>query len=126
MPRGGKSRKQDQAVAALLGSSTIGDAAESCGMGTRTLKRWLKRPEFLEAYKEAQRELLESAVNRLRGAALEFVDALHHVATDAAAPPAARATAARSGLEVLLKASGLEEMERRIAELERAVAGDKR
>jgi hypothetical protein len=94
-------------------------------MGTRTLKRWLKRPEFLEAYKEAQRELLESAVNRLRGAALEFVDALHHVATDAAAPPAARATAARSGLEVLLKASGLEEMERRIAELERAVAGDK-
>jgi hypothetical protein len=95
-------------------------------MGTRTLKRWLKRPEFLEAYKEAQRELLESAVNRLRGAALEFVDALHHVATDNGAPPAARATAARSGLEVLLKASGLEEMERRIAELERAVAGDKR
>lgn len=121
MPRAGQSRKQQQAVTALLSSPTIGDAAKSCGMGERTLKRWLKDEDFLAAYRDAQRNLLESAVNRLRGAALEFVNALHHIATDNGAPPAARATAARSGLEVLLKAGALEELERRVADLEQAL-----
>lgn len=118
MPRRGQSRKREQAIAALLSSNTIADAARVCGIGLRTLKRWLAEDVFQEAYRDAQRELLESAVNKLRRAATEFVEALQHVATNKEAPPAARATAARSGLEVLLKAAGLEELERRVAELE--------
>jgi hypothetical protein len=94
-------------------------------MGVRTLKRWLAQDDFMEAYRAEQRNLLEAAVNKLRQAASEFVDTLQCVATNTEAPPAARASAARSGLEVLLKAAGLEDLERRIAELERNGAGQR-
>jgi transposase-like protein len=48
-------RKKEEAIAALLSQRNIEDAAKSIGIGTQTLLRWLKIPEFDEAYRKARR-----------------------------------------------------------------------
>lgn len=59
-------RKQEQTIAALLSEATVGAAAEKVGVGEVTLYRWLKMPEFLMAYREARREVVEKAVAQLQ------------------------------------------------------------
>jgi hypothetical protein len=122
VPSGGKARKHEQVIAALLSTPTIGEAAERAGLGVRTVKRWMRDADFAAEYTAAKQALLESAVNRLRTAALAFVDVLHSVALDATAPAGSRAAAAGRGLELLLKATAFADIERRLAELERSVA----
>ena len=122
MPSGKQTRKQEQVIAALLSTPTIGEAAERAGLGVRTLKRWLVDAAFSAEYAKAKQALLESAVNRLRMAAVEFVNVLQAVASDATAPAGSRAAAASRGLELLLKATAFEDIERRLTELERSVA----
>jgi uncharacterized protein YcbX len=117
-----RTRKQQQAIAALLTAPTMAEAAARCGISEKTLWRWSQHSEFAEAYRKAQQRLLESAINALRQAALTFAETLRIVAADASAPPASRATAARSGLEVLLKAVTIEDLERRVNELEKNAA----
>lgn len=122
MPSGKQSRKKEQVIAALLSTPTISEAAERAGLSVRTVKRWMRDADFSAEYMAAKQGLLEGAVNRLRASAMEFVTTLHAVAVDLTAPPASRATAARSGLEVLVKFVTLEELERRLTELERNAA----
>jgi methylphosphotriester-DNA--protein-cysteine methyltransferase len=122
MTHGKLPRKRVAAITALLSSRTVGEAAQACGLSERTLLRWLKDSVFLGAYREAQRRLFEDAVNRLRSSATEFISVLRTVALDATAPPAARASASRSGLDAWLKAISLADLEGRISELERNVA----
>ena len=59
-------RKQEQAIAALLSEATVGTAAEKAGVGEVTLYRWLKLPDFLGAYREARREVVEKAVAQMQ------------------------------------------------------------
>jgi hypothetical protein len=61
-------RKQDQAIGALLTEQTIAAAAEKVGVGEATLRRWLKLPEFLAAYREARREVMEKTMAQLQQA----------------------------------------------------------
>lgn len=55
------SRKRDQAIAALLTQPTISEAAKAIGVGEKTLRRWLKVPEFMAAYNAARHEVLADA-----------------------------------------------------------------
>jgi hypothetical protein len=59
-------RKQEQAIAALLSEATVSSAAEKAGVGEVTLYRWLKLPDFMAAYREARREVVEKAVAQLQ------------------------------------------------------------
>ena len=72
MTQQGKSRKKEAAIAALLSSPTIADAAAKARISERTVLRWLQDESFATAYRKAQQRLLESAVNSLRQAALTF------------------------------------------------------
>src|SRR5262249_5381308 len=78
------SRKQEQAVAALLSEATVQAAATKAGIGHSTLKRWLKEPAFLAAYRQARRELLETSVGRIQAATGTAVDTLLTVASGGA------------------------------------------
>jgi chromatin segregation and condensation protein Rec8/ScpA/Scc1 (kleisin family) len=62
------SRKQDQAIGALLTEQTIESAAEKTGVSEPTLRRWLKLPEFLAAYREARRETMEKTMAQIQQA----------------------------------------------------------
>ena len=59
-------RKQEQAIAALLSEATVGAAAEKVGLNEVTLYRWLKLPDFLTAYRRARLEVVEKAVAQLQ------------------------------------------------------------
>lgn len=69
-------RKMEQAIAALLSTQTIADAARVTGIGERTLMRWMKEPIFAEAYRKARRETLAFVLGRLQQASSEAVDTL--------------------------------------------------
>ncbi len=114
----GKSWMRERLIGALLVAPTIKEAAARAGISERTALRWLSQPELAQAYAQANGRLLEQATAKLRAESGAAVDVLASVAGDAEAAPGARATAARSILELALKAHEAENLEARIAELE--------
>src|SRR5450756_1450337 len=60
------SRKMEEAVAALLTQRNVEEAARAVGIGSATLLRWLKIPEFQVSYREARRAAFGQAVARLQ------------------------------------------------------------
>ena len=56
-------RKKEEAIAALLTQRNVEEAARPAGVGTQTLLRWLKVPEFVKEYRAARRRRL--AINLL-------------------------------------------------------------
>ena len=70
------SRKQEDAIAALLTEPTVGGAARVVGVHPTTLRTWLKVPEFLAAFTEAKNAILLRTVAKLQVAAGKAVDAI--------------------------------------------------
>lgn len=69
-------RKQEQALAALLECPTITSAAEQVGVSERTLRRWLDEPDFLREFRTLRRQIVEGVVTRLQQSAGQAVDTL--------------------------------------------------
>ena len=115
------SRKKDAAILALVTEPTIADAAKKAGISHATLHRWLQIKDFKDAYREAKREAVSAAISRLQQTATEAVDALRDVMNDTESPASARVSAARSILEIAIKAVELEDFERRLEALERMI-----
>jgi DNA-binding MurR/RpiR family transcriptional regulator len=113
-----RSRKQEQAIAALLAEPTIAAAAARVGVSEVTVARWLREPSFAAAYRKARRDVVEQAVGRLQQAAGEAVDALKGNLT--AANPAAVNSAARAILEHAIKGVELVDLAERVEALEAA------
>ena len=114
------SRKKDQAVAALLSESTIDAAAKVVGINERTLRNWLKLPQFQSAYRAARRQVVEAAVGRLQQASSEAVATLERNLTCDQASVEVRAAVAI--LDQSIKAVEILDMEERLAELEQQVS----
>lgn len=112
------SRKQELAIAALLTAPTIDQAAKIAGIGSVTLRRWMQNPEFDDHYRAARREAVSQAIAQLQKASSEAVKVLRDVMGDNEAPHGNRVTAAKTVLEMSLKAIELEDLEVRVAELE--------
>jgi hypothetical protein len=77
-------RKQEQAIAALLESATLEEAAQKAGVRYAALKRWQKVPAFADACRRTRRELLDAAVGRIQAATGTAVDTLLAVAKNGA------------------------------------------
>jgi hypothetical protein len=117
------SRKQEQALIALLTSPSILEAAQHCGMTEVTLHRWLKQEAFHSAYQEARRELMRHAIVQLQQTAADAVATLRAIMKDTeASPPGARVAAARITLEMSFRGVELDDLEWRVASLEEALA----
>jgi transposase-like protein len=115
-------RRQQAGIAALLACPTLEAAARSIGVSARTLRRWLREPDFKAAYEHAQREAFTLAIGRLQSIATAAVDALDGLIRDGETPAAVRASAARGILELVMKAVELAELRQRLDELEAIVA----
>ena len=110
------SRNQEQAIAALLSTSTIKDAARVAKVSEVTLWRWQTLPEFAAAYRAARRQVVERAVAELQAASGEAVETLKrnlHCEN-----PAGEIRAAQIILEQAIKGVELVDLQERVEHLE--------
>jgi hypothetical protein len=81
---------------------------------------WQKEPEFQAAYRTARRAAHAQSVARLQHATSAAVTTLLKVMVDPSTPPSTKVRAADSVLDHSAKAIELEDIDARVAELERA------
>ena len=118
-------RKQEEAIAALLSQRNIEEAARAAGVGTRTLIRWLKLPEFGKEYRKARREAVHQSVARLQQATGAAATIVLKLMTDPNVPAAVKLRAAECVFDRAFKGVELEDIEARVSELERAAEASK-
>src|SRR5450432_1174333 len=111
-------RKKEEAIAALLTQRNIEEAAKSIGIGTQTMLRWLKIPEFEKSYREARRAAYSQATARLQQATGAAVATLLKIMVETSSPPSVRVRAADSVLNHAKQAIEIEDVEVRVAALE--------
>ena len=125
-PPGGKfGRKKEEAIAALLTQRNIEEAAKVAGIGANTLLRWLKVPEFQTAYREARRAAFGQAIARLQQGTSAAATTLLKLLIDQNTPASVKARVADSIFNHAAKAIEIEDIEARVAELERAAGSSK-
>ena len=115
-------RRQEVAVAALLATPTIGTAAEAAKVSESTLRRWLQRPDFAEAYQAARRQALAQTIGRLAQDSARAVGVLAEVMDNREAPPAVRASAAKALIELAMRGAELSDFAERLAAIEALVS----
>ena len=118
-------RKKEQAIAALLSQRNVEEAAKAIGVAGNTLLRWMKDPEFDKDYRAARRAAYSQSTARLQQASSAAVSTLLKLMVDGTTPASTRARAAECVLNHGAKAIELEDIEARVAELERAAEASK-
>jgi hypothetical protein len=112
--------KQEEAIIALLTNRSVEDAARSVNVAPRTLYRWLSEPLFDKAYRKARREAFGQGTARLQQASGAAVSSILKIMLDQHAPASTKLRAADMVLSHGAKAIEIEDIEARVAELERA------
>jgi hypothetical protein len=113
-------RKQEDAIIALMTHRSLDEAANATGISTQTLVRWLKFPEFDEAYREARRAAFSQSIARLQQASSAAVSTLLKLMVDPQTPASTRVRAADSVLNHTKHAIGIEDIQVRVEALEDA------
>lgn len=109
--------KQEKAIAALLSSRTISDAATAIGVNERQIYRWLADDRaFAEAYRAARRDAVQQATARLQQASASAVDTL--ISLLASSRASIQLGAARTILEFAVQAIELDDLAARLDALE--------
>lgn len=119
------STKQKRAIAALLSQKSVTAAAESAGVGRRTLHRWLQDAEFRAALTRAEGDAIDQATRRLIAMASKAADELEAILSDIDSTPAVRLRAIELIFENALKLRELRNVEKRLEALEQAVNNGK-
>ena len=109
----------EEAVAALLTQRNQEEAARAAGIGTATLLRWQKVPEFQTAYRQARRDAFGQAVARLQQGTSAAATTLLKLLIEPNTPASVRVRAADSIFNHAAKAIEIEDLEARVADLER-------
>ena len=122
---GSKEHLREAAIAALLSQRSTDEAAKAVGVSSVTLLRWLKEPEFSAAYRAARRSAFSQSVSRLQQASGAAVSTLLKVMIDPTTPASVKVRACDSVLDHAAKSIEIEDIEARVAELERAAQGSK-
>ena len=116
-------RKKEEAIAALLTQRNVEEAARAVKVSAGTLLRWMKEPQFDIEYRNARRRAFSQSIARLQQGASAAATTLLKVMIDPASPAATRVRAADSVLHHAAKAIELEDLEARVAGLERTHGG---
>jgi predicted DNA-binding transcriptional regulator AlpA len=112
-------RKKEEAIAALLTQQNVEEAARVAGIGTMTLYRWIKDPEFAAEYREARLTAFGQAGVRLQQASGLAATVILRIMIDPAAPARSQVAAAHLVIKHGLNASE-EDIENWLAELKGA------
>jgi hypothetical protein len=118
-------RKQENAIAALLTQRNVEEAARTAGIGTRTLLRWLKLPEFQAAYRKARREAFGQAIARLQQGTSAAATTLLKTMIDPNTPASVKVRAAEAIFTHAAKSIEIEDVEARVSALEASIAAER-
>lgn len=111
--------KKEAAIAALLTQKNQEEAARAIGISLKTLKRWMRMPEFIEAWRRARWEVVEQAYARAQQNSGVAMSVLLKMMADPTTPAHSRIRAALGVFDI--SRAGLDlEIETRVAALERA------
>jgi hypothetical protein len=110
------SAAQHKAIAALLVSRNLRDAAKVADVPERTLWRWAGDPRFLAALHSAEGGLIETSMRRLLQLSEKAIDQLDSLLDSP--KPELRLRAAQTVLDQLLTLRELTNVESRLAALE--------
>jgi hypothetical protein len=114
----GLTTKQERAIGFLLAEPSVAKAAESAGVGERTLHRWMREPEFARAYRDARRNAFEQAVAMTQRYATLAVQALARIVADSKTSASARVAAASAILRFGREGIELDDLAARLDSLE--------
>jgi hypothetical protein len=115
--------RKEAAIAALLAKSNLSEAAASCGISDRTLRRWMRNKLFLLRYSSERAMMLDGIADVLKQSAVNAVRVLVSVAHSRNSPASARVSAATRILEFNFKSYELVAIEKRISQLEEIAQG---
>jgi transposase-like protein len=113
-------RKKEEAIAALLTQRNVEEAARTAGIGTQTLYRWMKEPEFEAAYREGRRAAVSQTYARLQQASSAAASTLFKLMVDPNAPASTWVRAANSILDHSMHAIEIDDIQVRLTAVEHA------
>ena len=114
-----RARQRQQLILALLQQPGFEKAAAAAGVSAVTAWRISKTEEFKEEYRQARREAFSQALGRLQQAAGAATSTLMKVMLDSTAPAGSRVRAADCVLEHAANALEIEDVQVRLARLEK-------
>lgn len=110
--------QKEKALAALLKYPTQKQAAEACGIAPRTIRDYLADEEFTKAYRDACREMVESATRQAQQSLNSAISTLREICEDEEAAAGSRISAARTILEFGLRMTELWDVLATLAKIE--------
>jgi hypothetical protein len=113
------SATQQNAVLLFCEGQAAADVARAVGVTPRTVSRWMRRPEFVQALTEQRAALRSEVVNRLHTEADRAVRVVAGIMNNTAVHPAVRLKAAQDILDRVTGQAQLDELTARVAEMER-------
>jgi transposase-like protein len=116
--------KREAAILALLTARSVDDAARTVGIAPRTLYRWLQEPAFDAEYRKAKRSSFGQALARLQQGSGAAAATMLKIMVDPTVSASTRLRAADCVLNHSKNAIEVEDIEARLAELERAAKLD--
>ena len=125
MARSELNANQKKALAALLATTSVTAAAESCGLAERTLFGYLANEVFKAELRARQDAILSSVTSALVGLSGEAVQVLRAVMSDPLATHAVKVRAALGWLRNVRDAVTLADLSDRVAALEQKTGGAK-
>ena len=120
------SSAQRRALDALLKTKSVAEAAKRARVAEKDLEGWLAEDEFRKAYLNGRRRLISQSTAHLQQLTAAALDALERVLSDEDASPTGRISAARLALQYAYRGVEVEDLARKVDQLEEAAAGRKR
>jgi hypothetical protein len=110
-------RNQLRAIPSILGSKSITGGVKKAGISKTTFYEWLKNPDFKAEFVRQRQELVDLALHGLKASTGEAVKVLRELLN--AEGESVRLRTAQAILDNVLKSIEMENIEKRLEELER-------
>ena len=124
MPKKPRKKAEDKLLLALACGATVENAARQCQLCKRTVYRRMEEPDFRRRVQALRADMVQRTAGALTAAGSEAVRTLLEL-LKMSNPGATRLGAARSVLEIGMKAREFAELEERLAALEQQAETDK-
>lgn len=118
---GGLTDRQMKAIPHLVASTSQDKGCKAAGISRGTLHEWLKDPAFKAEFKSRRDQVIEGALDMLKGHISGAVEAL--VGLLSTKNEYLRRSVANDIIESVLRGKELEDLEKRLSALEKIVAG---